>query len=112
MGNRKSHSERFLCLDKVANVGTAVITAGGTSAVLVEGTGISCVLLVEKVHLAVPGEQVSVTGVPGSDAYTATKGATLALTRSLAAEYGGPSSGLDSRRCCARVCPTDGYENQ
>jgi NAD(P)-dependent dehydrogenase (short-subunit alcohol dehydrogenase family) len=28
-----------------------------------------------------------VTGIPGCDAYTATKGATIALTRSLAVEY-------------------------
>lgn len=34
------------------------------------------------------GSSAAVTGVPGSDAYTATKGATLALTRSLAVEYG------------------------
>ena len=30
----------------------------------------------------------AVIGVPGSDAYTASKGATLSLTRSLAVEYG------------------------
>lgn len=34
------------------------------------------------------GSSAAVTGVPGSDAYTATKGATLAMTRSMAVEYG------------------------
>lgn len=34
------------------------------------------------------GSSACVTGVPGCDAYTSTKGATLALTRSLASEYG------------------------
>lgn len=34
------------------------------------------------------GSSASVMGVPGCDAYTATKGATVALTRSLAVEYG------------------------
>jgi len=35
------------------------------------------------------GSSAAVAGVPGSDAYTASKGATLSLTRSLAVEYGG-----------------------
>lgn len=35
------------------------------------------------------GSSAAVAGVPGCDAYTATKGATLALTRSMAVEYGG-----------------------
>jgi hypothetical protein len=30
MNNSKSHSKRFLCLDKMSDVGTAVIAAGGT----------------------------------------------------------------------------------
>jgi NAD(P)-dependent dehydrogenase (short-subunit alcohol dehydrogenase family) len=34
------------------------------------------------------GSSASVIGIPRSDAYTATKGATVALTRSLAVEYG------------------------
>jgi NAD(P)-dependent dehydrogenase (short-subunit alcohol dehydrogenase family) len=34
------------------------------------------------------GSSASVMGIPGCDAYTATKGATLSLTRSLAVEYG------------------------
>lgn len=34
------------------------------------------------------GSSAGVTGVPGSDAYTATKGGTVALTRSMAVEYG------------------------
>jgi NAD(P)-dependent dehydrogenase (short-subunit alcohol dehydrogenase family) len=34
------------------------------------------------------GSSASVMGVPGCDAYTATKGATVALTRSMAVEYG------------------------
>lgn len=34
------------------------------------------------------GSSAAVTGVPGCDAYTATKGATLALTRSMAVEFG------------------------
>lgn len=34
------------------------------------------------------GSSAAVTGVPSCDAYTATKGATLSLTRSLAVEYG------------------------
>ena len=34
------------------------------------------------------GSSASVIGIPGCDAYTATKGATVALTRSLAVEYG------------------------
>ena len=45
------------------------------------------------------GSSAAVTGVPGSDAYTATKGATLSLTRSLAAEYGG----FNIRTNC--ICP-------
>ncbi len=34
------------------------------------------------------GSSAAVTGVPGCDAYTATKGATAALTRSMAVEFG------------------------
>ena len=34
------------------------------------------------------GSSAAVTGVPGCDAYTATKGATLSLTRSMAVEFG------------------------
>lgn len=34
------------------------------------------------------GSSAAVTGVPGCDAYTATKGGTLAMTRSMAVEYG------------------------
>jgi NAD(P)-dependent dehydrogenase (short-subunit alcohol dehydrogenase family) len=34
------------------------------------------------------GSSAAVIGIPGCDAYTATKGATVALTRSLAVEYG------------------------
>lgn len=34
------------------------------------------------------GSSASVIGIPGCDAYTATKGATVALTRSMAVEYG------------------------
>jgi NAD(P)-dependent dehydrogenase (short-subunit alcohol dehydrogenase family) len=34
------------------------------------------------------GSSASVLGVPGCDAYTASKGATVALTRSMAVEYG------------------------
>lgn len=34
------------------------------------------------------GSSASVMGIPGCDAYTATKGATVALTRSLAVEFG------------------------
>ncbi len=34
------------------------------------------------------GSSAAVTGVPGSDAYTATKGGTVALTRSMAVEFG------------------------
>lgn len=45
------------------------------------------------------GSSAAVAGVPGSDAYTATKGATLALTRSLAVEYGG----FNIRTNC--ICP-------
>ena len=45
------------------------------------------------------GSSAAVTGVPGSDAYTATKGATLALTKSLAAEYGA----FNIRTNC--ICP-------
>ena len=34
------------------------------------------------------GSSAAVTGVPGCDAYTATKGGTLAMTRAMAVEYG------------------------
>jgi NAD(P)-dependent dehydrogenase (short-subunit alcohol dehydrogenase family) len=34
------------------------------------------------------GSSASVMGIPGCDAYTATKGATMSLTRSMAVEYG------------------------
>ena len=36
----------------------------------------------------VTGSSASVMGTPGNDAYTATKGATVSLTRSMAVEYG------------------------
>ena len=45
------------------------------------------------------GSSAGVTGVPGSDAYTATKGGTVALTRSMAVEYGP----LNIRTNC--ICP-------
>ena len=34
------------------------------------------------------GSSASVMGIPGCDAYTATKGATMSMTRSMAVEYG------------------------
>lgn len=45
------------------------------------------------------GSSAAVTGVPGSDAYTAAKGGTLTLTRSMAVEYGG----YNIRTNC--ICP-------
>ena len=45
------------------------------------------------------GSSAAVTGVPGCDAYTAAKGATAALTRSMAVEYGG----MNIRTNC--ICP-------
>ena len=45
------------------------------------------------------GSSAAVAGVPGCDAYTASKGATAALTRSMAVEYGG----YNIRTNC--ICP-------
>lgn len=45
------------------------------------------------------GSSAAVTGVPGCDAYTATKGATLAMTKSMAVEYGS----FNIRTNC--ICP-------
>lgn len=44
--------------------------------------------LESKVATINTGSSASVMGIPGCDAYTATKGATLSLTRSMAVEYG------------------------
>ena len=63
--NRQAHTEGFLCLDQVADIAAAVEPAGGASAILVDGAGVSRVFLVEQVHLAVPCEQIAVAGVTG-----------------------------------------------
>ena len=63
VSNGKSHTERLLCLYKMTNVRAAVIATSGTTAVFVEGSGVLSVLLVEKVHLSVPGKEVSVSCV-------------------------------------------------
>ena len=63
--NRQTHAQSFLCLDQMADIRTAVIPAGRTSAILVDGTGVSRVFLVQQIHLAVPGEQIAVAGVTG-----------------------------------------------
>ena len=63
VSNGKSHTERLLCLYKMTNVRAAVIATSGTSAVFVEGSWVLSILLVEKVHLSVPGKEVSVSCV-------------------------------------------------
>lgn len=60
----KHHAEGLLCLDKVADVGAAVMAAGGAVAVFVDGTGVAGIFFVAQVHLAVPGEHISVPSVP------------------------------------------------
>ena len=39
------------------------MTASGTAAILVKGTGIAGVLFIAQVHFAVPGKQIAVTGI-------------------------------------------------
>ena len=63
VSNGKSHTERLLCLYKMTNVRAAVIATSGTSAVFVEWSWVLSILLVEKVHLSVPGKEVSVSCV-------------------------------------------------
>ena len=63
--NCKTHTNGLLRLDKMADIGAAMVAAGGTAAVLVDGTGIAGILLVHNVHLAVPRENVSVACVTG-----------------------------------------------
>jgi NAD(P)-dependent dehydrogenase (short-subunit alcohol dehydrogenase family) len=51
------------------------------------------------------GSSASLMGVPGCDAYTAAKGATVSLTRSLAVEYG--SKGIRVNCICPAGVETD-----
>ncbi len=60
MRHRKSHSQRFLCLYQVSYIRTAVISAGGAIAGFGNGTGVLCVLFIEKVHFALPCKKISV----------------------------------------------------
>ena len=67
--HRKMHANRLLGLDEVADIRPAVMLARRAVAALVEGAGVKGILLVEQVHLAVPGEEVAVTGIAaGHDA--------------------------------------------
>ena len=63
MENGKAHSERLSRLEEMSDISSRVVTAGGASAFLCDGTGILCVLLVEQIYLAAPGEEIAVTGV-------------------------------------------------
>ena len=68
--------------------GSKVLAVNLTSVFLCSKYGIP--LLVKSGGGAIinTGSSASVMGIPGCDAYTATKGATVALTRSMAVEYG------------------------
>ena len=69
MGDGQTHTQRLLGLDEVADIGAAVVAAGGAVAGQADGAGILHVLLVEKVDLPFPSEQVAVAGVSrGHDA--------------------------------------------
>ena len=61
----KAHTDGLLRFNKVANIGTAVVAAGGATAIFVDGTGIAGIFFVHNIDLAVPGEHVSVAGITG-----------------------------------------------
>ena len=63
MRNGKVHTDRFLRLDQMTNVGAAIIAAGRATAIAVKGTGILRVLLIAQIDLTVPGKEVTVTGI-------------------------------------------------
>ena len=62
---RKHHTNRFLRFNKVADIRTAMMTASRTSAVFVNRSGVTSVLLVHDVYLAVPCEHITVTRISG-----------------------------------------------
>ena len=63
MKYRKAHSEAFVCLEEVADIGTAVETASGTLTIGIDGSVVLCESLVEEVDLTLPGEEISVARV-------------------------------------------------
>ena len=63
MKHGKAHSEAFLCLEKMADVGAAVKTASGALTIGVDGSVVLGKSLVEKIDLALPCEEIAVACV-------------------------------------------------
>ena len=60
MKHGKAHSEAFLCLEKMADVGAAVKTASGALTIGVNGSFVFGKSVVEKIDLTLPCEEVAV----------------------------------------------------
>ena len=54
MQNGEPHTEHFLSLKQMTNIGSRIVPAGGTSALLGDRSGIICVFLVKNIDLATP----------------------------------------------------------
>lgn len=61
--NCKAHSHSLLCLDEVADIGSAVMAACGAATIFVNGSGVTGVLFIHNINLTVPCEHVAVTGI-------------------------------------------------
>ena len=74
VGDGQAHTQRLLGFDEVANVGAAVIPTRGAIAGQTDGARILHVLLVEQIDLALPGEQVELTGLGSAGSRPAAAG--------------------------------------
>ena len=63
MKHRKSHSENFVCRDKVAEICTGMIFAERAVALVVDGSRICYIFRIMYIYYAFRGEKMSVTGV-------------------------------------------------
>ena len=61
MENRKAHTKGFACLEEMTDVGSGVLTAGRTLTFLGNGARIFYILFVQKIDLALPGEEIAVS---------------------------------------------------
>lgn len=65
----QTHTQHLARLQQVADIAAGILTAGGAVALLVDGTGIVGILVIDEVAVALPGEHVAVAGVAaGHDA--------------------------------------------
>ena len=63
--HRKTHTEHFVRLEQVADIASGIEAASRTSAVGVDGKGVTLIFLVIDVHRALPSEDIAMARIAG-----------------------------------------------